>query len=143
MLKDQLEAKSVQGGSRGCFPPPRLPEHSRRGESHPGFWNPFSHQGGKNRVRCGGFVPQGHGAPLLQTQAAELGSGSPKQAVEVIPASSECLCSCGARSERDEIYCLYVLSFCFPSSSSPDPTLTSQALSVVTLQTLERDLADP
>lgn len=47
MLEDQLEAKSVQGGSRGCFPPALLPKHTRRGESHPVFWNRFSHEGAR------------------------------------------------------------------------------------------------
>ena len=73
--------------------------------------------------------------PAPPPEAAESGSGSPGRAVELIPASSECICSCGAPREWDKINCLYLLSFCFPSSSGRDPALTSQVLSVVTLQT--------
>lgn len=36
-------------------------------------------------------------------EAAELGSGSPRQAVELIPAISGCNCSCGTRREQGKV----------------------------------------
>lgn len=82
-----------------------------------------------------GVCPTRARIPAPHPEPAESASGSARRAVELIPASSECNCSCGACRERDKINRLYLLSFCFPSSSRPDPALTSQVLSMLTLQT--------
>lgn len=59
--------------------------------------------------------PTGPCVAAPPAEAAERGPGSPRQAVELIPAIRGCNCSGGTRRSRQS--CLHLLSLCFPCSS--------------------------